>query len=69
MPCEFDCEDCGNRVFHATLAAPPIPPLCSTCALMRTMPPEERQKFKDILDTIQRGRIVRKLAREAGLHA
>lgn len=64
MPCEYHCEDCSSQVFHAGLDTPPTPPLCSTCALMRTMTPEDRQQFKEILDTIQ----LRKVARKAGLH-
>jgi hypothetical protein len=44
MTPEFDCQDCGSRVFLFEDDKLPEPPRCSICDFLQTVPEEDREK-------------------------
>jgi hypothetical protein len=46
---EFTCEDCETLVVDIMGDAPPAPPLCNTCQFARTLPEEDRPRFREIM--------------------
>jgi hypothetical protein len=44
MTQDFDCQDCGSRVFLFDDDKSPDPPQCSVCTFLQTVPEEDREK-------------------------
>lgn len=52
---EFDCIDCGIRVFQAVALAANDQPLCAVCRFVRELPEPERTQVRERLLGPHRG--------------